>query len=183
MLKKITTVALAVFMIIIITGCSSGNLKYDMNLGYDLNNVKYNDITFNIYHCNSNNNSWERIASFPCTPQAGHYNDVKLECEPNHINVVLKDNTYTESEDGNSATYDGTVEATYEFKIDGFNGLLPGWKYFDIKNIEGEQLVRLYPISNNGAVSFLEDIALDVPYDLNGVTNTMDNILITIVMK
>ena len=80
-------------------------------------------------------------------------------------------------------TYDGTMEANYEFKIDGFKGSLPGWKCFDIKDIEGEQLVRLYPISNSGAVSFLGDIRLDKPYDIEQETDTIDNILITIVMK
>lgn len=182
-MKKTSILLVVILVLLVSAGCSKDTLEYDMNLGYDLNNVKHKDITFNVYHSNTEDNSWEQIASFPCSPQPGHYNDVKLEYKPGQITAVLNDNTYTKSEDGNSVTYDGTMEANYEFKIDGFKGSLPGWKCFDIKDIEGEQLVRLYPISNSGAVSFLGDIRLDKPYDIEQETDTIDNILITIVMK
>ena len=57
-------------------------------------------------------------------------------------------------------------------------------KSFAVRDEEGEQMVRLYPISNSGSVSFLEDISLDKPYDLEETGGeTLDNILITIVMK
>lgn len=182
MKKLITSMIIIVSTFMLTTGCASNALDYNMNLGYDLNNVKHKDITFNVYHSNTEDSSWEQIASFPCTPQIGHYNDVKLECKPGRITAVLKDNTYTESEDGNSATYDGTIEAAYEFEIDGFNGSLPGWEDFEIKDIEGEQLVRLYPIANNGELSYLSEISLDKPYYEEDSDN-IDNILVTIVMK
>ncbi len=165
------------------TGCASNALDYNMNLGYDLNNVKHKDITFNVYHSNTEDNSWKNIASFPCTPQPGHYNDVKLECKPGKITAVLEDNTYTESEDGNLVTYDGTIEAAYEYDIDGFKGSLHGWESFKVKDIEGEQMIRMYPISNKGGITTMEDIDLDSPYDPEGETGNIDNILITIVMK
>jgi hypothetical protein len=53
-----------------------------------------------------------------------------------------------------------------------------------VKDEEGEQMVRLYPVSNSSSVSFLEDVGLDKPYDLEETGGeTLDNILITIVMK
>ena len=180
--KLITSMIIIVFIIMLTTGCASSELDYNANLGFDLNKVRHKDITFNVYHSNTEDNSWEQIASFPCTPQPGHYNDVKLECKPGQITAVLKDSTYTESEDGNFASYDGTIEAAYEFKIDGFKGSLPGWEDFEIKDIDGEQLVRLYPITNNGELSFLAEISLDKPYNEEDSDN-IDNILVTIVMK
>ena len=174
----------AVITMLICAGCSFGELEYDMNLGYDLNKVKSKDITFNVYQVNPEDHSWERIASFPCTPEPGHYNDVKIEGEKGKIKAVLSDNTYTESDDGNSAAYDGVVVSSFEYDVDGFKGDFPGWKSFAVRDEEGEQMVRLYPISNSGSVSFLEDISLDKPYDLEETGGeTLDNILITIVMK
>ena len=79
----------AVITMLICAGCSFGELEYDMNLGYDLNKVKSKDITFNVYHVNPEDHSWERIASFPCTPEPGHYNDVKIEGEKGKIKAVL----------------------------------------------------------------------------------------------
>ena len=95
---------------------------------------------------------------------------------------MLSDNTYTEAADGSSAAYGGTDVSSFEFDMDGFQGDLPGWKGFAVKDEEGEQLVRLYPISNGGSVTFLEDVSLDKPYDLDE-DGVLDNILITIVMK
>ena len=180
--KLITSMIIIIYIIMLTTGCASSELDYNANLGFDLNKVRHKDITFNVYHSNKEDNSWEQIASFPCTPQPGHYNDVKLECKPGQITAVLKDSTYTESEDGNFASYDGTIEATYEFKIDKYKGSLAGWKDFEIKDIDGEQLVRLYPITNNGEPSFLAEISLDKPYNQEDSDN-IDNILVTIVMK
>lgn len=174
----------AVMTMLIFAGCSFGELEYDMNLGYDLNKVKSKDITFNIYHVNPEDHSWEKIARFPCTLEPGHYNDVKLEGEKGKVKAVLSDNTYTESEDGNSAAYDGVTVSSFEYEVDGFKGDLSGWKSFAVKDETGEQMVRLYPVSNSDSVSFLEDINLDKPYDLEEINEeTLDNILITIVMK
>ncbi len=170
----------AVISLTLFTGCAAGDLTYDGNLGYDLNNVSSSEIVFNVYHSGTKDGSWEKIASFPCNPQPGHRNDVKLVCMKNQITVELWDDVYTESEDGNSASYDVTVESSKKITIDGFNGNLTGWKDFDIKNREGEQFVRLYPISNSKTASYPEDIDLNKPYETD---DTIDNILITIVMK
>lgn len=183
-MRRACIIIVAVVTMLLCAGCSFGELEYDMNLGYDLNKVKSKDITFNVYHVNPEDHSWERIASFPCTPEPGHYNDVKIEGEKGKIKAVLSDNTYTESDDGNSAAYDGVAVSSFEYDVDGFKGDFPGWKSFAVRDEEGEQMVRLYPISNSGSISFLEDISLDKPYDLEETGGeTLDNILITIVMK
>ena len=181
-MRKVRIIVIAAVMMLICAGCSSGELEYDPNLGYDLNEVKSKDIVFNVYHVNPKDHSWERIASFPCIPVPGHYNDVKIEGKKGKVTAVLSDNTYTEAADGSSAAYDGTTVSSFDFDIDGFKGDLQGWKSFSVKDEEGEQLVRLYPVSNSSTVLFLEDVSLDKPYDLDE-DGVLDNILITIVMK
>ena len=181
MKKAFVTILLAVVTMLICAGCSSGELEYKENLGYDLNKVKHKDITFNVYHTNPKDKTWERIKSFPCTPEPGHYNDVRLEGKKDKITVLLRDNTCTESSDGSTAAYDGVTVSSFNNAVDGFKGSLPGWESFAVKDEEGEQLVRLYPISNSNAAPTLGDIRLDKAYDTKG--KTIDNILITIVMK
>jgi len=177
-LLTMTVVIIAIFMC---TGCMSKKLEYDPNLGYDLNNVKNKDVTFNVYHSNTKDHTWELVTSFQCDPKPGHYNDVKIEGKKNKVIAVLSDNTYTESEDGKSASYDGVDLSTYEYVVKGFDGVDPGYVTFDVKDEEGEQFVRLYPITNSGEVSYYEEISLDKPYETD--EKIIDNILITIVMK
>ena len=176
-LLTMTVVIIAIFMC---AGCMSKKLEYDPNLGYDLNNVKNKDVTFNVYHSNTKDHTWELVTSFQCDPKPGHYNDVKIEGKKNKVIAVLSDNTYTESEDGKSASYDGEDIASYEYEIDGFKGFIPSCQYFDVGNKEGEQFVRLYTISNDSG-TFFGEISLDKPYDTED--DNIDNILITIVMK
>lgn len=185
MKKKVFIIIASMLAMLLCISCSMNQLEYQLNLGYDLNTLKNKEIVFHVYHSNTRDHKWELIASFPCQPVQGHYNDVKLEGEENKIRFVLKDTTYTESEDGNYETYDGSELQSYELDIDGFNGTLSGWSTFAIKEKEGEQPVRLYPISNNEAVSFFGDLENDFditePYDVEGVN--LDNILITISIK
>ncbi len=181
MKKYIITAIAAAVSIIMCTGCSAGELEYDKNLGYDLNSVKSDDVVFNVYHSDTEDHLWELIASFPCQPEPGHYNDVKLESEGDRITAELTDNTYTESADGNSAAYDSTVISSYDFTVDGFKGSLSGYGFYSLKNKSGEQPVRLYPVSNNEDVSLVKEVALDKPYDTEG--ENLDNILITVVIN
>lgn len=178
-MKKVASIVILIMMtLVMLTGCSTGKMKYDVNLGYDLNQVKYSDITFNVYHSNTDDHTWKQIASFSCNPMSGHSYDVKLQCNEGVISVELRNNSKTES--GNTVSYNGEAEASYVFEVEGFEGFLPGWKSFDIENKEGEQFVRLYPISNDGG-TFFNDINLEAVYDSDNVN--IDNILITIVMK
>ena len=181
MKKILLTMTVVIIAIFICTGCMSKKLEYDPNLGYDLNNVKNKDVTFNVYHSNTKDHTWELVTSFQCDPKPGHYNDVKIEGKKNKVIAVLSDNTYTESEDGKSASYDGVDLSTYEYVVKGFDGVDPGYVTFDVKDEEGEQFVRLYPITNSGEVSYYEEISLDKPYETG--ENIIDNFLITIVMK
>ena len=144
-----------------------------------LNSVKSDDVVFNIYHSNTEDHSWELIASFPCQPEPGHYNDVKLENEGDSITLELTDNTDTKSDDGTSAAYDSTVISSYDFTVDDFEGSLSGYGCYSLKNKSGEQLIRLYPVSNNEDVSLVGEVDLDKPYDAKGVN--LDNILVTVV--
>lgn len=179
-MKKVSTVIILALALSLLVGCQTGKVNYEGNLGYDLNRVKYKDITFNIYHSNTESHNWELLASFPCEPKPGYYNDVELQYVNNTISAVLRSNTMTESSDKNEITYSGTTEAEYDFTIDGFDGFFPAQKYFDVENKAGEQFVRLYPISNDGG-SFYNNINLNEAYDTDNVN--IDNILITIVMK
>ena len=54
-------------------------------------------------------------------------------------------------------------------------------KTFNVKNIDGEQFYRLYPISNDGGGIIFNELKMDSPYD-KGEEN-LDNILITIKIK
>ncbi len=177
-LVLLTVITIVIFMC---TSCAEKKLKYDMNLGFDFNNVKNKTVTFNVYHSNTDDHTWELVTSFPCEPKPGHYNDVRLEGKTNKVVLSLSDNTYTESEDGKSGSYDSTELSSYKFDVKGFKGFVHGCKYFDVEDKKGEQFVRLYPISNKDHVTFLEDLSLDKPYDTEGYA--IDNFLVTVVME
>lgn len=171
------------FAIILCASCSTKNvLEYDMNLGYDFNSVTNKNFVFNIYHSNTENHHWEKITSFTCKPEQGHYNDMKLIFRNNKIGIELWDNTREVLEDGNAVMYDGTALEKTEFDVDGYKGSQNGMFVFAVENKEGEQPVRLYPISNSEITSFFGDLENDFdmnePYDTDG--KNLDNILITV---
>lgn len=171
-----------ILSVVICTGCSAEELEYDMNLGYNFNNVDNKNIVYNVYHSNTKNHHWEIIASFTCQPKQGHYNDVKLIFSKNKIGIELWDNTREVLEDGNAVMYDGTALEKKVFNVDGFKGSQTGMFIFAVENKEGEQPVRLYPISNSEITSFFGDLENDFdmnePYDTDG--KNLDNILITV---
>ena len=82
---------------------------------------------------------------------------------------------------GNTESYYSDDLDTYEFNIDGFDGWIGLIKTFNVKNIDGEQFYRLYPISNDGGGVIFNELKRDSPYD-KGEEN-LDNILITIKIK
>ena len=55
------------------------------------------------------------------------------------------------------------------------------FKTFEVKDIDGEQFYRLYPISNDGAGVIFNDLKMDSSYDED--EENLDNILITIKFK
>ena len=52
---------------------------------------------------------------------------------------------------------------------------------FEVKDIDGEQFYRLYPISNDGGGVIFNDLKMDSSYDED--EENLDNILITIKFK
>lgn len=185
MKKFFIMIIIFILSVVICTGCSAEKLEYDMNLGYNFNSVDYKNIVYNVYHSNTENHHWEKIASFSCQPEQGHYNDVKLICGKNKISIELWNNTREVLEDGNAVTYDGTALEKKEFNVDGYKGSQNGVFVFAVENKEGEQPVRLYPISNSEIISFFGDLENDFdinePYDTEEVN--LDNILITVTMN
>lgn len=183
---RILMITITCFAIILCASCSTKNvLEYDMNLGYDFSSAAKKNVVFNIYHSNTENHHWEKITSFTCQPEQGHYNDVKLICGKNKISIELWDNTREDLEDGNAVIYDVTALEKKEFNVDGYKGSQNGVFVFAVENKEGEQPVRLYPISNSEITSFVGDLEnhfdIDEPYDTEEVN--MDNILITVTMN
>ena len=182
MKKRIVIITAVIILILMFTGCSANELEYDANLGYDLNKAESENITFNVYHSDTKDHSWELIASFPCKAESGHYSDVRIENKGNKITAQLTDSTYTKSDDGNSTAYNSAVVTEYDFIVEGLKESLQGYGQYAVKNKSGEQPVRLYPVSNSDGVYLSgEEVSLDKPYDIEG--ENLDNILITIVMN
>lgn len=73
---------------------------------------------------------------------------MKLQCNEGVISIELRNNSKTES--GNTVSYNGEVEASYVFEVEGFDGFLPGWKSFDsaVHSEEGEERLNLLMVSN-----------------------------------
>ena len=182
MKKRTMIMAAVIISILMCTGCSVNELKYEANLGYDLNKAKSENIVFNVYHSDTEDHSWELIARFPCQAEPGYYNEVRLENKGSKITAQLTSSTYAQPDDADYISYDSDVIKEYDFNIEGLNQHLQGYEYYKVKNKRGEQPVRLYPVSNSNGVSVSEDeVSLDKPYDTEG--ENLDNILITIEMK
>ncbi len=182
MKKRTMIMAAVIISILMCTGCAVNELKYEDNLGYDLNKAKSGNIVFNVYHSDTEDHSWELIARFPCQAEPGHYSDISLKNKGEKITAELTDNMYTASDDGNSVVYEGTSVTACDFKVQGFKSSLKGYSQYAVKNKSGEHPVRLYPVSNsNGVYLSGEEVSLDKPYDTEG--ENLDNILITIEMK
>ena len=148
-------------------------IKYtNDNPGYDLGSINGN-VSFNIYHMNSETGKWELLKSFPVTPRKGYYYDIRVEEAKNKVVFKLDENTYYDEND--TGVYDGSTLSSCELKVDGYNGCPLSHSFQEALNKKGEHIIQLYPI-NNGDPSFLCDIGLDKPYK-NG---DLDDILITI---
>ena len=148
-------------------------IKYtNDNLGYDLGSIKGN-VSFNVYHTDSVTGKWELLKSFPVTPREGFYYNIRAEEAKNKVVIKLEENTYYEEDD--TGVYDGSTLSSCELKVEGYDGYPLSCHYREALNKNGEQIIRLYPVSN-GDPSFLQDIGLDKPYK-NG---DLDDILVTI---
>ena len=81
--------ALVLILLFSPSGCSSRKLEYHGNLGYDLSNIDYEEVVFNIYHSNTEQHTWEKLTEFLCSPEKGHYADIRLEGSENRITAIV----------------------------------------------------------------------------------------------
>ena len=161
--------------ILFLTGCASKSLTYRANLGYDFSKLEYSELVFKVYHSNTENHRWEKIAEMPCTPPESHSADVRVEGAQGRVTVILEDNFCEKDE--YSASYFTNDEMTYEFAVEGFEGNLSSYQIFEIKDSSEEQFYRLYPISNESS-SIFTTLDLDKSYDVD--QENQDNLLITL---
>ena len=161
--------------ILFLTGCASKSLTYHANLGYDFSKLEYSELVFKVYHSNTENHRWEKIAEMPCTPPESHSADIRVEGAQGRVTVILEDNFCEKDE--YSASYFTNDEMTYEFAVEGFNGSISSYQIFEIKNNDEEQFYRLYPISNESG-SIFTTLDLDKSYDVD--QENLDNLLVTL---
>ena len=161
--------------ILFLTGCASKSLTYHANLGYDFSKLEYRELVFKVYHSNTENHRWEKIAEMPCTPPESHSADIRVEGAQGRVTVILEDNFCEKDE--YSASYFTNDEMTYEFAVEGFEGNLSLYQIFEIKDSSEEQFYRLYPISNESG-SIFATLDLDKSYDVD--QENLDNLLVTL---
>ncbi len=176
-MKRAIVVVLLLTLFFSLNGCADKELTYYGNLGYDLSEADHESIVFNVYHSNTADHTWELLKTLKCSPQQGHFADVRLEGAKNRIIVTLEDN-YVEKTETQECHFTDDID-TYSFPVDGFEGFISGFETFEINDSNEEQICRLYPISNDDMeVVFFEDLKIDGPYDEEG--ENLDNILITV---
>ena len=174
MVKKSMICILLVAMLSF-AGCASESLTYHANLGYDFSKMEYSELVFKVYHSNTENHRWEKIAEMPCTPPESHSADIRVEGAQDRVTVILEDNFCEKDE--YSASYFTNDEMTYEFAVEGFEGNLSSYQIFEIKDSSEEQFYRLYPIANGDGTIFTA-LNLNEPYDVDHVN--LDNLLVTL---
>ena len=99
--------------------------------------MEYSELVFKVYHSNTENHRWEKIAEMPCTHPESHSADIRLEGAQDRVTVILEDNFCEKDE--YSASYFTNDEMTYEFAVEGFEGNLSSYQIFEIKDSSEEQ--------------------------------------------
>lgn len=174
-MAKKSMICILLVVMLSLTGCASKSLTYHANLGYDFSKMEYSELVFKVYHSNTENHRWEKIAEMPCTPPESHSADIRLEGAQDRVTVILEDNFCEKDE--YSASYFTNDEMTYEFAVEGFEGNLSLYQIFEIKDSSEEQFYRLYPIANGDGTIFTA-LNLNEPYDVDHVN--LDNLLVTL---
>lgn len=177
-MKKLNPIIIFI-LCLCLAGCGSKGLSYEGNLGLDFSKSKTNEVVFNAYHSNTENHTWEQIASFTIEPKSGKYYDMLLKGENGKIVISVNENHVVK--DNSSEAYESEVLGATETFIEEFKGNITGSKSFEVANTSGEQLYKLFPINNNGENMFYSEVSLDKPYDTEG--ENLDNILITVEIK
>lgn len=178
-MRKIAVMALILVLMFSSAGCSDKTIPYNINLGVDLSRVDYESIAFHVYHSNTKDNKWELLKTFSCSPREVSFADVRVEGKKDRVMITFEDNCVEKTE--NTESYYSDDLDTYEFIIDGFNGWIGSMKTFEVKDTNGEQFYRLYPISNEDGGIIFNDLKMDSPYDED--EENLDNILITVKIK
>ena len=169
-MAKKSMICILLVVMLSLTGCASKSLTYNANLGYDFSKMEYSELVFKVYHSNTENHRWEKIAEMPCTPPESHSADIRVEGAQDRVTVILEDNFCEKDE--YSASYFTNDEMTYEFA-----GNLSSYQIFEIKDSNEEQFYRLYPIANGDGTIFTA-LNLNEPYDVDHVN--LDNLLVTL---
>lgn len=178
MKKKIVLLGLILAMLFTMTGCGTQKLPYQGSLGLDVSKVDYQKIVFKVYHSNTKDHMWEKIAELPYDKSDGSSPDIRLDGAEGKITVVLEKNSYVDEKD--SGMYTTEDLDTYEYDLDQFDGFINLYQTYETKDTTDEQFYRLYPISNDSG-SIYTSVDLSQPYDTDG-TN-LDNILITVTIE
>ena len=174
-MAKKSMICILLVVMLSLTGCASKSLTYNANLGYDFSKMEYSELVFKVYHSNTENHRWEKIAEMPCTPPESHSTDIRVEGAQDRVTVILEDNFCEKDE--YSASYFTNDEMTYEFAVEGFEGNLSSYRIFEIKDSSEEQIYRLYPIANGDGAIFTA-LNLNEPYDVD--QENLDNLLVTL---
>ena len=174
-MAKKSMICILLVVMLSLTGCASNSLTYHANLGYDFSKMEYSELVFKVYHSNTENHRWEKIAEMPCTPPESHFADIRVEGAQGQVTVILEDNFCEKDE--YSASYFTNDEMTYEFAVEGFEGNLSSYQIFEIKDSSEEQFYRLYPIANGDGAIFTA-LNLNEPYDVD--QKNLDNLLVTL---
>ena len=174
-MAKKSMICILLVVMLSLTGCASKSLTYHANLGYDFSKLEYSELVFKVYHSNTENHRWEKIAEMPCTPPESHSADIRVEGAQDRVTVILEDNFCEKDE--YSASYFTNDEMIYEFAVEGFEGNLSSYQIFEIKDSSEEQFYRLYPIANGDGAIFTV-LNLNESYDVD--QKNLDNLLITL---
>lgn len=183
MKEEVTTmkklfVILCLTMTVLLTGCSSGALEYRVDLGFDTNDIDCHTIVFHIYQANQENHHWQKLTTIEYKPQKNEHFDVDDDIQDNEVIFYVREKDMIEKKD--AIVYDSKDIGSYRHQLSGAKQLSAGYKMFEIKDIAGEQLFRVYAFAEQGT-TYYEQISLDKPYDEENL-NT-DNILVTITFK
>ena len=178
MKKKIVLFGLIFAVLFTMMGCGTKKLAYQGSLGLDVSKVDYQKIIFKVYHSNTKDHMWEKIAEFPYDKADNSSPDIRVDASEDKITVVLEKNSYVDEKD--SGMYTTEDLDTYEYNVDQFEGFVHSYQTYEIKDTTDEQFYRLYPISNDSG-SIYTSVDLSKPYDADG-TN-LDNLLITLTIE
>lgn len=173
-MKKLFLI-LCLGFVVLLTGCSSGVLEYQIELGYNINDIDCQTIVFHMYQANQKNHHWHKLTTIEYKPQKNEHFDVDYDIMDDEVIFYVREKDMIEKK--NSVIYDFKDIDSYRHQLSGAKDFDFGYKLYEIKNTDEEQFFRLYAFGKQGT-TYYEHINLDQPYDEENLN--IDNILITI---